>query len=187
MWAYEFAKKDTRYKVLSLKTFLLQNHDLPKVWFEEDHLPKEIRTNFYLRFLKFFTLVNFLVIFVYTFINFQDEYYQEVWDRRKTCLNYCNNDYFPNLNWKDITGISLTYQGVSYDQFYIYQPPSNTTNFDIWKGYESENSNFDYIDYLKRQEMLHTWFTIFFVLKPHTSLFSPLCEFSKMFIFENFI
>ena len=158
MWAYEFVKKDTRYKVLTLKTFMKQNHDLPKLWYEEEHIPKEIRTNFYLRFWKFFTLINFLVIFVYTLIDFQDDYYQGMWDRRKTCLNYWDQDYFPVLTWKELTNITLTYNGANYNKFFIYQPPSNNTNYLTWKGYRNDNPNFEYISYLNRQERLHTWF-----------------------------
>ena len=83
MWAYEFAKRDTRYKVSRLKTFLKINHDLPKLWYEEDHVPPEIRTNFYLRVLKFYTYLNLLLIFVYVFIDFDDRYYLDMCERRK--------------------------------------------------------------------------------------------------------
>lgn len=75
MWAFEFAKKDTRYKVTKLKTFLLVNHDLSKMWLEETYFPKEIRSNFLLRVLRLYTYFNFFVIVVWFLMNFKDSDY----------------------------------------------------------------------------------------------------------------
>ena len=33
MWAYNFARKESREQVPRLETFLKMNHDLPKLWY----------------------------------------------------------------------------------------------------------------------------------------------------------
>lgn len=52
-----------------LKTFLIQNHDLLKLWFEDQLEPLEERVFFPLRILRFIAQVSILFIFVYAIID----------------------------------------------------------------------------------------------------------------------
>lgn len=55
-----------------LKTFLIQNHDLLKLWFEDQLEPFEDRMIFPLRILRFLATTFLLFIFVYVIIDPQD-------------------------------------------------------------------------------------------------------------------
>lgn len=87
MWVYKFAKKETRLQSPKFFTFLKENHDLLKLWFEDMHEPLEQRISFVLRFLRFVT--TFFILFIATFalIHPQDEYYN----------NECSKRYAPYL------------------------------------------------------------------------------------------
>ncbi len=72
MWAYKFLRKDTRLQVPTFKTFMRQNHDLLKLWFEEEHEPLEERINFILRVFRFLVYIMILIIIEYALINPND-------------------------------------------------------------------------------------------------------------------
>jgi len=77
MWAYKFLNKDSRLYVPTLKTFLKQNHDLLKLWFEEEHEPPDERINFWIRMLRFITYLLLAVVMEYALIDPQDKYYHD--------------------------------------------------------------------------------------------------------------
>jgi len=158
MWAYEFVKKDTRYKVTGLKNFLKINHDLPKLWYEEDNVQPEMRTNFFMRVLKFYTYFNLLIIFVYTLIDFDDQYYLDTCHQRTEWYNYWNNDFFPDLQCQDSSANQLDYMGNIYDNLYEYPQPTNSTDYRIWANYIKDNSDYKWIDHKDRQVRIHTCF-----------------------------
>jgi hypothetical protein len=158
MWAYEFAKKSTRYKVTTLKSFMKINHDLPKLWYEEDHVPPEFRTNFLLRVLKFFTYLNLLIIFIYILIDFDDRYYLDIWDRRTEWFNYCNIDFFPDIQWQLASNIKIDYNGNVYSNLFQFPLPANNFNYQIWKNFINENPTFEWIYNDERQARIHTCF-----------------------------
>jgi hypothetical protein len=61
--------------VPKLKTFLLQNHDLMKVWFEDQLEPLSQRMYFPLRILRFTATICILFIITYAMIDPQDAYF----------------------------------------------------------------------------------------------------------------
>jgi hypothetical protein len=75
MWIYKYAKKETRLQVPKFSTFLKQNHDLLKLWFEDTHEKLEDRISFILRVLRFVTSFFILFCFTYILINPKDTYY----------------------------------------------------------------------------------------------------------------
>jgi Ni,Fe-hydrogenase maturation factor len=68
--------------VPKLGTFYIQNHDLLKLWFEDQLETHQDRMFFPLRILRFLTQTCILFIFVYVIIGPQDTYFQEECKKR---------------------------------------------------------------------------------------------------------
>lgn len=77
MWAYNFVKKETRLQVPTWWTFLKQNHDLLKLWCEEEQEAYEDRTNFLLRSIRFINYLLLLFLIICALINPQESFYAE--------------------------------------------------------------------------------------------------------------
>ena len=82
MWVYKYSKKETRYHVPKYWTYLKENQDALKMWFEDMADDPKERIPFSLRVIQYFISVCILYVFVYAFINPQGEYYQENCQRR---------------------------------------------------------------------------------------------------------
>jgi len=53
MWAYKYLHKDSRTNVPKYWTFLKSNHDMLKLWFEDQTEPLNDRVSFPVRCIKF--------------------------------------------------------------------------------------------------------------------------------------
>lgn len=82
MWAQKFINKETRTQVPKLKTFLIQNHDLLKLWFEDQLESFEDRMIFPIRILRFVATTCILFIFVYLMIDPQDTFFAAECEKR---------------------------------------------------------------------------------------------------------
>jgi hypothetical protein len=68
MWAHKFIRKETRQQVPKYKTFIMQNHDLLKMWFEDMAEPIQDRCVFGIRFIRWLASLAILFIMTYTVI-----------------------------------------------------------------------------------------------------------------------
>jgi hypothetical protein len=75
--------------------FLIQNHDLLKLWIEDTLEPYSERMFFPLRILRFLSSVCILFIMVYVIIAPQDSYFAGECEKRLNCYQDCNNAFFP--------------------------------------------------------------------------------------------
>lgn len=82
MWAQRFIKKETRTQVPTFRKFLMQNHDLLKLWFEDTLESPEDRMGFLLRILRFLATLCIMFIFVYVIISPRDLYYDQECNKR---------------------------------------------------------------------------------------------------------
>eukprot|EP00347_Sterkiella_histriomuscorum_P020903 403336019 len=165
MWAYKFARKETRLQVPKYRTFLKQNHDLLKLWYEEEHEASEERVNFLLRNFRFGIYILLIFIFVYTLIDPNDEYYFNECQKRVDCYSGCNVGYFPELECAPTTGLKFIYNGNRFNQFYTYKRPDITKGqtglgqYDQCKAFISQNAEYPFIQHLNRQARIHTCFS----------------------------
>jgi hypothetical protein len=82
MWAHKFIRKETRSHVPKYKTFIFQNHDLLKMWFEDMAETQEDRCSFCIRGLRWLAGVAILFIFTYLVISPQDKYFNTECNKR---------------------------------------------------------------------------------------------------------
>jgi len=68
--------------VPTFKTFIFQNQDMLKLWYEDVHEPLEDRISFAMRCLKYLAHICILFIILVAFLNSDDQYYDEVCSRR---------------------------------------------------------------------------------------------------------
>ena len=76
MWVQKFITKETRTQVPKFKTFLRNNQDLLKLWYEDTTTRVEERMAFPMRVIRFLTSTAILFVFVYAIVNPQGSYYQ---------------------------------------------------------------------------------------------------------------
>jgi len=142
MWAYKYVNQETRLHVPSFKTFLKQNHDILKLWCEEEQEPLDVRTNFSLRILRFTAYLFMLFLIVCALINPQDRYYAEECDKRMECYNDCNMAFFPEMECK-MSSIQFRYGGNRYNKLYEFKRPdirlgqTGFENFELCKSFIS--------------------------------------------------
>lgn len=124
MWAYKYARKETRLQVPKFKNFMKQNHDLLKLWYEDTQEQLEERIGFLLRCLRFLT--GFLILFlaVYLIIDPRDNYYNEECNKRTECYSACNHAFFPQLECHSVPDITLIYYNNLYPNFYLFKRPN---------------------------------------------------------------
>lgn len=76
MWAYKYQQKDTRTQVPSYKKFMFANHDLLKLWYEDQMEPTLDRISFPMRVLRFTACIGILFIFLFLVIAPQESTFQ---------------------------------------------------------------------------------------------------------------
>ena len=82
MWACRFLKPKTRSIIPTFKNFLKQNHDIPKLWFEETFLEVAFRTHFFFRIFKFVSYLSMYFIIMVLLMDIKDKEYYEKCDYR---------------------------------------------------------------------------------------------------------
>lgn len=82
MWAYKFLQKDTKLQVPKFKTFVYQNQDLLKLWYEDESEPLEDRISFAMRCLKYGAQICMQMTILYAFINSRDLFYHKICNQR---------------------------------------------------------------------------------------------------------
>jgi hypothetical protein len=82
MWVYKYSQEKSRTQVPKFWTFLRQNHDVFKLWFEDVTEAIEDRISFPLRLIRFISTQCLLFIFIYIFIGPKDGYYQQECTKR---------------------------------------------------------------------------------------------------------
>ena len=75
MWVKKFITKETRTQVPKFNTFLRNNQDLLKLWYEDVNCPLEERIPFPMRVIRFLCSFAILFVWVYAFVNPQGSYY----------------------------------------------------------------------------------------------------------------
>lgn len=129
----------------SFRTFLKQNHDILKLWCEEDHEPLENRTNFGLRILRFTTYFFMLFLIVCGLVGPQDRFYSQECNKRMECYTDCNKAFFPEMKCSR-SAIQFRYAGNRYNKFYEFKRPdirlgeTGVDNYEKCKGFISENA-----------------------------------------------
>lgn len=127
------------------------------MWDEELTIPYEERYGFWIRGLRFLVLQGILLCTMVFLFGTHGYYLNHMCNRRKECMNNCNNDFFPDLMCRS-QGVSLTYAGNTYDDLYLYQRSGSEGHLECQK-YVAENPSFDDSGFdSSRQERVHTCF-----------------------------
>jgi hypothetical protein len=82
MWAYKFLQKDTKLDVPKFKTFVYQNQDLLKLWYEDEQERLEDRISFAMRCLKYGAHLCILLVILISLFNNSDESFDQICSRR---------------------------------------------------------------------------------------------------------
>lgn len=159
MWLHLFTTHTGAVRVPSLRDHIKQNNDLLKMIYPESYLPPHQRIHWLLRPVRFLLAeVLMILMAVAAMNNLRGNAASTICDRRTECLSYCQSDWFPDSLCGINSGITVKYEGNTYDNLYYYKE-ADTDQFRICKDYVDDNPDYeDKIDDPGSQWEVHVCF-----------------------------